>query len=527
MAQKGVCELCGFADDSYRIEENGAVMRVCKFCHDGHLERMGLSPDADKPLDDAALALDIDPEATGIDIEGLSGEELLRIEMELAARKQESSRVPTLDPEALDTLLAPSDDDKRVLGNVRQRELRRKKRAAEAGEDELGEDYKASEELIRSGEELQRVMEELENVTDEPEKPFEAEAEAAPLIAKIVAPKSGGGLKQDGTPAELAATESKTAVKAETAAIAEEQAEREFEEEPDEEEKPPERVGDGEKEFQQNNIAAHKSDAQEESEMSNKQNAKKPAGKETRENKEELVREKIHAAANQTIDDERIKITSPEVALSKDTRPKTNLDVAISEYSGGVRFLDAFKYVMHKVSYAVFLGLIVLAVSTVLFIRDGWKHGLIVLGGGIGSVALGFLLLWYLSHCYELDRRALLLRIRQQEILFESMNGECYRELRTKFTVIKALGWLLNKLTVLFPLLLLVGGNVAAVIAAFLKTFWLFPVLSAATTVAAVLTYYLIKFSADWIAYALDRERNQQIQQQTLLDILDELRKGE
>ena len=53
MAQKGVCELCGFADDSYRIEENGAVMRVCKFCHDGHLERMGLSPDADKPLDDA------------------------------------------------------------------------------------------------------------------------------------------------------------------------------------------------------------------------------------------------------------------------------------------------------------------------------------------------------------------------------------------------------------------------------------------------------------------------------------------
>jgi len=142
-------------------------------------------------------------------------------------------------------------------------------------------------------------------------------------------------------------------------------------------------------------------------------------------------------------------------------------------------------------------------------------------------VALGFLLLWYLSHCYELDRRALLLRIRQQEILFESMNGECYRELRTKFTVIKALGWLLNKLTVIFPLLLLVGGNVAAVIAAFLKTFWLFPVLSAATTVAAVLTYYLIKFSADWIAYALDRERNQQIQQQTLLDILDELRKGE
>ncbi len=526
MAQKGVCELCGFADDSYRIEENGAVMRVCKFCHDGHLERMGLSPDADKPLGDAALALDIDLEADGLDTEGLSGEELLRIEMELAARKQENSRVPTLDPEELDTLLNVSEDDKRVLGNVRQRELRRKKKAVESGEDESGEDYKASEELIRSGEELQRVMEELENVADEPEKPFEDEAEAAPLIAKIVAPKSSGGAKNEDTPAEIAATEADATITEETEKV-NVQGSEEHEEKHEKESFEPEPIEKNTEQSHENKIAAQISASREENEMSNKQNAKKPAGRETRENKDELVREKIHAAANQTIDDERIKITSPEVALSKDTRPKTNLDVAISEYSGGVRFLDSFKYVMHKVSYAVFLGLIVLAVSTVLFIRDGWQHGLIVLGGGVGAVALGFLLLWYLSHCYELDRRALLLRIRQQEILFESMDGDCYRELRTKFTIIKALGWLLNKLTVLLPLLILVGGNVAAVIAAFLKTFWLFPVLSAATTVAAVLAYYIIKFSADWIAYALDRERNQQIQQQTLLDILSELKKGE
>ena len=82
--------------------------------------------------------------------------------------------------------------------------------------------------------------------------------------------------------------------------------------------------------------------------------------KNTREEKEAIARERIHAAANQTIDDERIRITSPEVELRKDRRPKTNLDVAVSEYAGGVRFLDTFKYVLHRISYAVFLGLIVL-----------------------------------------------------------------------------------------------------------------------------------------------------------------------
>lgn len=471
MATKGECELCGFADDSYRIDENGTVMKVCKFCHDGYLERMGLSPEADAPVEDVALTLDLSEiQKAGIDTEGMSGAELLQLQTELAARK--NTKVPSLNEEQLDTLLTATEDEKRILYSVRQKEMRRKKKEADAGLDDSGEDYKASEELIRSGEELQHVVEELKHVTKEP--PAEDDAKAAPLIAKIVAPRQ----EDNAQAAPQAPTQQDS---------------------------------------------AHET-VSKETDMSEKEK-KTGAQASTRIEKEERVRERIHAAANQTSDDERIRITSPEVELRKDKRPKTNLDVAISEFSGGVRFLDAFKYVLHRVSYAVFLGLIVLAVSTVLFIRDGYKHGLIVLGGGIGAVALGFVLVWYLSRCYGLDRRALLLRIRQQEILFASMRSDCYRELRTKFTVIKALGWLLNKLSVLLPLVVLVGGNVAAVIVAFLQAYWLFPVISAGATVAGVLVYYIVKFAADWIAYALDRERNQQVQQQTLLDILESLKK--
>ncbi len=381
MADKGVCELCGFADDSYRIDENGTVMKVCKFCHDGYLERMGLSPDADKPVQDVALTIDVNAlQADDIDFDSMTPEEVQALKDELAGRQ--NMRVPTLDEQQLGTLLSVTEDDKRVLTGVRQKERRRKKKETE----------NADSALIAKIEQAEKKNERLQ---------LQFSEEDVQAVADAISAK--------------------------------------------------------------------------ENDMPNK--TSKPE-KNTREEKEAIARERIHAAANQTIDDERIRITSPEVELRKDRRPKTNLDVAVSEYAGGVRFLDTFKYVLHRISYAVFLGLIVLAVSTVLFIRDGWQHGLIVLGGGLGAVLIGFLLVWYLSRCYELDRRALLLRIRQQEILFESMNSDCYRELRTKYTMIKALGWLLNKLSVLLPLAVLVGGNIAAVIAAFLRSYWLFPVLS-------------------------------------------------
>lgn len=479
MASSGVCELCGFADDSFRIEENGAVMKVCKFCHDGYLERMGISPEEEQTAQDVALSLDIEEiESAGIDIDGMSGEELLQLKMELEERK-EKVRVKTLDSRELDSLLEGTEDDKKVLTGVRQKEQRRKKKALASGLDDDGEDYKASEELIRSGEELQRVVAGL-GETDS-----ELDIEGAPLIAKIVAPAA------ETQPIERAGGEESRKIK------------------------------------EQNEVPRKEIESAKEHEMSDKKIAEN-AQAEREQSKEEKAREKIRAAAHQSIDDERIRITSPEVALSKDKRPKTNFDVATSENAGSVRFLDAFKYVMHRVSYAVLLGLIVLAVATVQFIREGWQHGLIVFGGGVGAVAVGFLIMWYMSHCYELDRRAQLLRIRQQEILFESMRGDCYRELRTKFTVIKALGWLLSKLSVLLPLVTFVGGNIAAVIVSFVLggMYWLMPVVSVAASVAGVSVYYLFKFAADCVAYALDRERNQQIQQQTLLDILDELRKN-
>lgn len=462
MAKSGVCEICGFADDSFRIEENGAVMKVCKFCHDGYLERMGLAPEDDKPVQDVALSLDLDElQPEGLDIDGLSGEELLALKMELEERR-EKVKVKSLDAKQLDSLLAETDDDKKVISGVRQKEQRRRKRSIESGLDDSGEDYKASEELLRSGEELQRVVEGLDS--DE-----EDEIEAAPLIAKIVS-------------------------------------------------SPP-----------QAETEQHKTDLTEVKEKEMSKSSKPEKQEESRVSREERAREKIIAATHQTIDDDRISITSPEVALSKDKRPKTNLDVATSENAGTVRFLDAFKYVMNKISYAVLLGLIVLAVSTVIFIIGGWKQGLIVFGAGVGAVAVGFLLMWYMMHCYELDRRAQLLRIRQQEILFNSMKSECYRELRTKFTVIKALGWLLSKLSVLLPLVIFVGGNIAGVILSFMikGMFWLYPVVSVGASAAGVLVYYVVKFMADCTAYVLDRERNQQLQQQTLLDILLELRKDE
>ena len=577
MAEKGVCELCGFADDSYRIDENGTVLKVCKFCHDGYLERMGVSPEADTEQTD--VLPDIDLEAlknADIDTEGMTAAELLQLRTELAERAH--TRVPTLDEQQLDTLLATTDDDKKVLGAVRQKEMRRKKREFLKGLDESGEDYKASEELLRSGEELQRVVQGLDE---------EDEEAAAPLIAKIVAPHKESAEQKAPTEQAVAQAQSKESAeqKAPTEqAVAQAQSRESAEQKAPGQAPEPASAQIPVQETQPQ--SGQKQDgtrpaippqtATEMQDMKKKQSEEKsaavqapqpepapaerqaslpaetsmavqpydegqsmvqsafsktvasmhkPSKEVSRMEKKELELRKIHAAANQTIDDERIKITSPEVALYNDRRPKTNLDVAIAEYAGGVKFLDSFRYVLHRVSYAVLLGLIVLALSTVLFIRETWQHGVIMLAGGAGAVLLGFMLLWYLSHCYALDRRALLLRIRQQEILFASMHTDCYRELRTKFTVIKALGWLLNKLTVLLPLIVLVGGNVFAVVMTFVKKYWLYPVISAGATVAAVLVYYIFKFAADWIAYALDRERNQQIQQQTLLDILDNLHK--
>ena len=89
----------------------------------------------------------------------------------------------------------------------------------------------------------------------------------------------------------------------------------------------------------------------------------------------------------------------------------------------------------------------------------------------------------------------------------------------------KSLGWLLSKLSVLLPLVTVLGGVVASVIVCFVYQVWLMPIIFFGSIVAGIVVYWLVKFFADMIAYKLDAERNQQLQQQTLLDILKMLKK--
>ncbi len=238
------------------------------------------------------------------------------------------------------------------------------------------------------------------------------------------------------------------------------------------------------------------------------------------EEKRAAAREKAQKAANPTIDDERISITSPEIELENDKRPKTNFDAATAEHVKSVRFIEAFKYVMHPVVYSIFAGLIVLAVATAFMITLTWKEALIDFFAGAGAVAIGYLLVWYLKRRFEIDRRTVLLRIRQEQIVFESITTPCYRELKTKYPIIKALAWLLSKLSVIMPVVIIVAGSATAVIVSFLSFWWLLAPVLVGAVVGAVLAYYIIKFAADSIYYKLDLERNQQIAEQTLLDLL-------
>ncbi len=206
--------------------------------------------------------------------------------------------------------------------------------------------------------------------------------------------------------------------------------------------------------------------------------------------------------------------------MQADSRPKTNFDVATKEHVSSVRFIEAFKYVMHPVVYAIFAGMVVLAVATALMITVTWQAAVIDFFAGAGAAAIGALLVLYLKRRFEIDRRTYLLRIRQEQIAFDSVSTPCYRELKTKYPIIKALGWLLSKLAVIIPVITIIGGTVTAVILTFLQVWWLLAPVVCAAAIGGVLTYYIFKFFADYINYKLDIERNQQLIQQTLLDVL-------
>lgn len=265
-----------------------------------------------------------------------------------------------------------------------------------------------------------------------------------------------------------------------------------------------------------------------ESDKNNKSNKKLRADA---KEKRAAYREQLHRDVNRHSDDERIKITSPEVELKTDRRYKTNLEVATAESETSVRFIDAFKYVINPVIYAIFAGAIVLATATGKFIVDWqgagnwWLSSLVILLGGAAACTAGFFLILALKHAVATDRRTWLLKIRQEQILFASVKTDCYRELRTKFPELRALAWFCDKLAYIMPVAAIIGGTVAGVILTFLYYWWLLPVAVVGSVIVAMFLYFLFKLFSNALYYKLEIERNQQIQQQTLLDLLDKLKK--
>lgn len=395
MAKNGTCELCGLPDNSYSIENDGKVFKVCKLCYDGFIAKHGSDSVSDSDIDELAEQMSGTPEAAG-------------------------SRPQTLSPEQMEKLLKPTGEERRKINAAI-------KRAAAA---------KAEQILAADTEGLTR---ELLEVKTEIEK------------------ESIAGENNNELPRAV--------------------------------------------------------------EQKKEQPVEQPKAQRAEDRRKAVV-DKMRRAANPIIDDERIKITSPEVEIQKDTRPKTNFDVATEGHVGALRFLHAFKFVIHPVTYAVFAGLVILAVATAFMITMTWKEAVIVLSSGVGAVTIGALLMWYLKRRLEIDKRTYLLRIRQEEILFDSISTPCYRELKTKYPMIKALAWLLGRLSVIISVVVVIGGTVAGVILAFLKIWWLLAPVVLGAVLGGVLVYYLLKFLCDMINYKLDTERNQQILEQSLLDIL-------
>lgn len=236
-------------------------------------------------------------------------------------------------------------------------------------------------------------------------------------------------------------------------------------------------------------------------------------------------REQLRADANRRSTDERIVITSPEIELKKDKRYKTNLDVVTAEYENGIKFIDTFKFVIHPVIYTIFIGALILAASTGMLIinwnkPNGYIPAVVTLCAGIIACGAGFWLMWYLRSRLAVDRRVLLLRIKQEQQLFASMKAPCYRELKTKYPIFKGLAWFLDVLSIILPIVVIVCGSIAGIIISFLFNWWWLNIAIVAAMLGSILVYYIFKLCANYLYYKLDLERNQQIQQQSLLDIL-------
>ena len=466
MAKGGTCELCGLPDNSYSIEEDGNVFKVCKLCYDGSIAKHGSDSNSNwqtEDIDELAERLGVSPDESERKVATLSDEEMAKL---LKPDKKRGG--------------SKTNERRNMINEERRKIDAAVKRAVAA---------KVEQTLAADTEEITRELLDIKAEIEEEKRRDEE------LLARAAAEKAEKEKEQKEVQA-MAEQENKEKEKKETDPVYET---------PD----------------------IFKLISETDKSKADNDSTQPRAGKDVELDRE--IREwyaeqmrlaAISKAANPKSDDERIKITSPEVELRKDTRLKTNLDVATKGHVGSIRFLNAFKYVMHPVTYAIFAGLAAVAVFTALMITMTWFEAIIDISACVGAVTIGALLVWYLKRRLETDKRTVLLRIRQEQILFDSMVSPCYRELKTKYPMIKALAWLLSRLSVILPTVTIIGGTAAGIITTFLVVWWAVAPVVAGSVVAAVLLYYLLKISADAVNYKLDIERNQQIAEQTMLDLL-------
>lgn len=447
MSKSGTCELCGMSDNSYTIEDDsGNVLKVCKLCHDGYLEKTGRDPETEGIVDPVSQIV--------------------------VDSKTDGSKVQALTPEEMAKLLKPNSEERRKL----YASLRKRQRELDAEKDVDKDESKYVQEQLRFLEDIEKEKDVAKEKADARDR---ADAKERELEDKF----------DDEEPLSLNKNLDDSLLKGRI-------------------------VLDG------------KVDRKTEAALgplikgSKKQKERKPLREyPDKEHRRDYAKERVRAAARVKSDDERITITSPEVELKTDKRYKTNLDVAVSEYESGVRFLDVFHYVMHPISYCIFVGVIVLAVATTMFVSS-WMQGVINLAAGLGATAACMGLMWYLKSRLMTDRRTYLLRIRQEQILFDSMRTECYRQLRTRYPMIKSIAAACQRLSVIVPFLVVVAGGIAAVVTSFTFYYWLLAPVLVGSACAAILLYYIFALMSNMIYYKLDLEKNAQIQQQTLLDLL-------
>jgi len=397
---KKTCELCGFNDNGYTIEdESGQVIKVCKFCRDGHLERNGMAVDAEE-----GIVSDFDKTLKTID-----------------------------DMKAEEVIVPPPSKKKKSAPKKTQPKIQK---------EEIKQNSKQEENAMED------MIKEIEDILMKEDESYEGMAD------------------------EVCETPITTIM-------------------------PPPLASDR---------ALEKKIAREEKFITRQQDMLK--------------------AIHPKIDDERIRITSPEVELAPDKRPKTNFDVAAAEFHGSVRFMDAFKLIYNKFLFLIIALLTVTAVAVVqAVLLRSWLEPLVTAAGGTVATMLGFGLMWFLFLRMQAARRSLLMRIRQQEILFESVGSDCYRELKTKYTVVKGIATVLFWLAFILPALVAAGTLIAGVIMTFLLQFWILAVAVAVGPLLAAAIFFVIMLKVDLINMSLDKEKNQQLQQQTMLDILKEIRK--